>query len=192
MKAAGISLYRVSAPILVIGLLVAVGAALFQELVLPRLNELGMRSIESRSGQEPRHLRRARGSGCARIHASTGWSWSPQHATSRHDRAGGRSRLPHATGWTPSRRCWSRGLGPRNGASRQISPRPGGDRAVHGDHRRAPESIEDLGDPETPHGHELSRTARLRDRLETAGFQVGRYLVDLHAKLSSPSNLIMV
>src|SRR6267142_584507 len=41
MKAAGISLYRVSAPILLMGLSVAVSAMLFQELFLPRLNELG-------------------------------------------------------------------------------------------------------------------------------------------------------
>jgi len=41
MKAAGISLYRVSAPILLMGLSVAVSAGLFQELFLPRLNELG-------------------------------------------------------------------------------------------------------------------------------------------------------
>jgi lipopolysaccharide export system permease protein len=57
MKAAGVSLYRVSAPILGMGLLMAVGAALFQELVLPKLNELGheVDRIKIR-GQQPRHL----------------------------------------------------------------------------------------------------------------------------------------
>src|SRR5256712_4346038 len=57
MKAAGISLYRVSAPILLMGLSVAVSAMLFQELFLPRLNELGeeVDRVKIR-GQLPRHL----------------------------------------------------------------------------------------------------------------------------------------
>ena len=41
MKAAGISLYRISTPILLFGLSVAVSAMLFQELFLPHLKELG-------------------------------------------------------------------------------------------------------------------------------------------------------
>src|SRR5207247_103638 len=57
MKAAGISLYRVSAPVLLMGLSVAVSAMLFQELFLPRLNELGeeVDRVKLR-GQLPRHL----------------------------------------------------------------------------------------------------------------------------------------
>ena len=57
MKAAGISLYRVSAPILLMGLTVAVSAGLFQELFLPRLNELGeeVDRVKIR-GQLPRYL----------------------------------------------------------------------------------------------------------------------------------------
>jgi LPS export ABC transporter permease LptG len=57
MKAAGISLYRVSAPILLMGLGVAVSAGLFQELFLPRLNELGeeVDRVKIR-GQLPRYL----------------------------------------------------------------------------------------------------------------------------------------
>src|SRR5437764_10043562 len=57
MKAAGISLYRVSAPVLLMGLSVAVSAMLFQELFLPRLKELGeeMDRVKIR-GQAPRHL----------------------------------------------------------------------------------------------------------------------------------------
>src|SRR5207245_10204651 len=39
LKAAGVSLYRVSAPILGLGLAVAIGAGLFQALALPSLNE---------------------------------------------------------------------------------------------------------------------------------------------------------
>src|SRR5437870_2154218 len=58
MKAAGLSLYRVSAPILLFGVTVAVTALLFQELFLPRLKELGeeVDRVKIR-GELPRHLR---------------------------------------------------------------------------------------------------------------------------------------
>src|SRR2546425_4856348 len=57
MKAAGISLYRVSAPVLLMGLSVAVSAMLFQELFLPRLNELGEGGDRVKiRGQLPCHL----------------------------------------------------------------------------------------------------------------------------------------
>src|SRR3989442_4799471 len=57
LKAAGVSLYRVSAPILGLGLAVAVVAGLFQELALPVLNERGdeVDRVKIR-GQAPRHL----------------------------------------------------------------------------------------------------------------------------------------
>src|SRR3989441_2937994 len=57
LKAAGVSLYRVSAPILGLGLAVAIGAGLFQELALPFLNERGdeVDRVKIR-GQAPRHL----------------------------------------------------------------------------------------------------------------------------------------
>jgi lipopolysaccharide export system permease protein len=57
LKAAGISLYRVSAPILGLGLAVAIGAGLFQELALPALNERGdeVDRVKIR-GLAPRHL----------------------------------------------------------------------------------------------------------------------------------------
>jgi LPS export ABC transporter permease LptG len=57
LKAAGVSLYRLSTPILGLGLAVAIGAGLFQELVLPALNERGeeVDRIKIR-GEAPRHL----------------------------------------------------------------------------------------------------------------------------------------
>src|SRR5262247_4060709 len=57
LKAAGVSLYRVSAPVLAVGLLVAIGAGFFQELALPVLNERGdeVDRVKIR-GQAPRHL----------------------------------------------------------------------------------------------------------------------------------------
>src|SRR2546428_11176994 len=56
LKAAGVSLYRVSAPVLGVGLVVAIGAGLFQELALPVLNERGeeVDRVKIR-GQAPRH-----------------------------------------------------------------------------------------------------------------------------------------
>ncbi|HYE92723.1 MAG TPA: LPS export ABC transporter permease LptG, partial [Terriglobales bacterium] len=57
MKAAGMSLYRISAPIIALGVLVTALAGLFQELVLPRLNERGeeVDRVKIR-GQLPRHM----------------------------------------------------------------------------------------------------------------------------------------
>jgi lipopolysaccharide export system permease protein len=57
LKAAGLSLYRVSAPIVALAIAVAVGAGLFQELILPILNERGdeVDQVKIR-GQLPRHL----------------------------------------------------------------------------------------------------------------------------------------
>jgi LPS export ABC transporter permease LptG len=58
LKAAGISLYRVSAPILGLGLAISITAGLFQEVVLPILNERGdeVDRVKIR-GEAPRHLR---------------------------------------------------------------------------------------------------------------------------------------
>ena len=57
LKAAGISLYRVSAPIILLGVGVAVAAGVFQELILPALNERGdeVDRVKIR-GQLPRHM----------------------------------------------------------------------------------------------------------------------------------------
>jgi LPS export ABC transporter permease LptG len=57
LKAAGVSLYRVSLPILVLGALASVAAGLFQEIALPVLNERGedVDRVKIR-GQTPRHL----------------------------------------------------------------------------------------------------------------------------------------
>jgi lipopolysaccharide export system permease protein len=57
LKAAGVSLYRASAPILLCGLVVSVGAGLFQEFVLPEVTERReeVDRVKIR-GQLPRHL----------------------------------------------------------------------------------------------------------------------------------------
>jgi LPS export ABC transporter permease LptG len=58
LKAAGISLYRVSAPILGVGLVISIAAGCFQEIVLPILNDRGdeVDRVKIR-GEAPRHLR---------------------------------------------------------------------------------------------------------------------------------------
>src|SRR5262249_8838078 len=57
LKAAGISLYRASMPVLVTGLLVAVPAGVFQEFMLPVLNERGEEVDRVKiKGQLPKHL----------------------------------------------------------------------------------------------------------------------------------------
>jgi lipopolysaccharide export system permease protein len=57
LKAAGVSLYRVSLPVLAFALSVSVSAGLFQELLLPSLNERGDELDRVRiRGQLPRHL----------------------------------------------------------------------------------------------------------------------------------------
>src|SRR2546428_13414556 len=57
LKAAGVSLYRVSVPVVGLGIAAAIGAGLFQELVLPGLNERGEEVDRVKiPGQAPRHL----------------------------------------------------------------------------------------------------------------------------------------
>jgi len=58
LKAAGVSLYRVSAPILGLGLAISITAGFFQEVILPVLNERGdeVDRVKIR-GEAPLHLR---------------------------------------------------------------------------------------------------------------------------------------
>jgi lipopolysaccharide export system permease protein len=200
MKAAGISLYRVSAPILAVGLLIAVGAALFQELVLPKLNELGdeVDRVKIR-GQLPRHLQtrtrlwlRSADSRFYRVELvapSTGDLYGMiVLEVDRNFRLAQRLDAQRAR-WTP------RGWEVRNGAYREISA--GGEVDTVPFAATAielPETIEDFTEiQKAPTAMSYRELREYVARLETAGFQVGKYLVDLYAKLSSPlENLIMV
>src|SRR5207244_13235604 len=57
LRAAGVSLYRASAPVLLTGLAIALGAGMFQEFVLPVLNERGEDVDRVKiKGQLPKHL----------------------------------------------------------------------------------------------------------------------------------------
>jgi LPS export ABC transporter permease LptG len=200
LKAAGVSLYRVSAPIMLLGLAVAVGAGLFQELVLPELNERGdeVDRVKIR-GQLPRHMQsRSRlwlrssdtrfyrvellAPGTADLYGVTVLEVAPDYRlVSRLD-----ARRAHWTG-----EAWELS----DGAFRE--------RREDGRVESVPftvttldlhERIDDftrIQKPVTAMSYaELSEYVR---RLEAAGFHAKKYVVELYAKLAFPLvNLIMV
>jgi LPS export ABC transporter permease LptG len=200
LKAAGISLYRVSAPILALGLVVALGAGLFQELVLPRLNDLGeeVDRVKIR-GEPPRHLRtrtrlwlRSADTRFYRVELLAPGTGELYGVTvlevDRDFRLGARLDARLAS-WTPA------GWELHDGAFRSIA-RTGQVQTVAFARTAVdlPERIEDFTQIQKPvaaMGYwELSDYVA---KLEAAGFQVRKYLVDLYAKVSSPlENLIMV
>jgi LPS export ABC transporter permease LptG len=200
LKAAGVSLYRVSAPVLVLGLAVAIGSALFQELVLPILNERGdeVDRVKIR-GQLPRHLQSQQrlwlrsadtrfyrvellAPGTNDLYGVTVLEIDRAfHLIDRLD-----ARRAH---WTPA------GWELMEGAFRDV--------ARNGQVETVPfvrtaldlqEDIEDFTRIQKP--VTAMSYLELRDyvtRLEAAGFQVKKYLVELYSKLSFPLvNLIMV
>ena len=200
LKAAGISLYRASAPILLLGFAVAVGSGLVQELVLPVLNERGeeVDRVKIR-GLRPRHLEsRSRlwlRSGDTRfyrvellspvtseLYGVTVLEINNQfRLVNRLD-----ARRAH---WSPAGWDFS------EGAFREIAP--GGQVSTVAFQHSAielDETIADFTQIQKPVG--AMSYLELRDyvdRLQAAGFQSKKYLVDLYSKLSSPlKNLIMV
>jgi LPS export ABC transporter permease LptG len=200
MKAAGISLYRVSAPILLMGLSIAVSAGLFQELFLPRLNELGeeVDRVKIR-GQLPRHLQlrqrlwlRSADTRFFRVELLNPGTNDMYGVTvlevDRQFRLISRldARRAH---WTPD------GWELSDGAMREVV---GGANV-----ETVPFTSTSLMMQE--HIEEFTRIQKpitsmsyweLRDyvtKLEAAGFQVKKYLVELYSKLSFPLvNLVMV
>jgi lipopolysaccharide export system permease protein len=200
LKAAGMSLYRASAPILLLAVVVAIGAGLFQELVLPVLNERGeeVDRVKIR-GQSPRHLQsRSRlwlRSGDTRFYRVellspvTGELYG-MTVLEIDDRFRLISRLDaRKAHWT------AQGWDVSDGAFREISP-TAGVTTVPFQHAalEMDESFADFMQIQKPVS--AMSYLELRDyvnRLQAAGFQVKKYLVDLYSKLSSPlKNLIMV
>ena len=201
MKAAGMSLYRVAAPILLLGSGVAILSGLFQELLLPRLNELGdeVDRVKIR-GQLPRHLQsrerlwlRTADSRFYRVELLNPGSSDMYGVTileveqttfrvlSRLD-----ARRAH---WTPE------GWELTDGAFRDFGPR--------GEVQTIPFVVtaldlrEDMDDFTKIHKPITAMSYwELRDyvaRLEATGYQVKKYTVELYSKLSFPwVNLIMV
>jgi len=200
LKAAGVSLYRVSAPILGLGLAVAVGAGLFQELALPLLNERGdeIDRVKIR-GEMPRHLQsryrlwvRSGDSRFYRVELLHPGMNDMYGVTilevDREFRLVDRldARRAH---WTGSGWELSDGAYREIGADGTVQTIPFGSTALD-----LKEQIEDFLRIEkqvsTMSFRELKDYIR---RLEAAGFQVRKYLVELYSKLSFPLvNLVMV
>jgi LPS export ABC transporter permease LptG len=201
MKAAGLSLYRVSAPVVGLALLVAIASGLFQELVLPRLNELGdeVDRIKIR-GQLPRHLQsrerlwlRTADTRFYRVEllhpaANEMYGVTVLEVDDKTFRL--RSRLDaRRARWTPA------GWELSDGAFREFGPR--------GEVQTLPfvmtaldlqEDIDSFTKVQKQTGAMSYR--ELRDyvaRLEATGFQAKKYMVELYAKLSFPLvNVVMV
>jgi LPS export ABC transporter permease LptG len=201
MKAAGMSLYRVAAPVLVLAAGVAIAAGLFQELLLPRLNELGdeVDRVKIR-GQLPRHLQsrerlwlRTADSRFYRVellHPGTNDLYGVTVLEVEQPSFRLQSRLDaRRAHWTPE------GWELTDGAYREFGPK--------GEVQTVPfaltaidlrEEIDDFTKIHKPIGAMSYR--ELRDyiqRLEATGFQVKKYSVELYSKIAFPLvNLIMV
>ena len=200
LKAAGISLYRVSLPILGLGLAIAIGAGLFQELALPALNERGeeVDRVKIR-GLLPKYLQsrtrlwlRSSDTRFYRVELLNPANNDLHGVTILEIAADFRlanrldARRAH---WTPG------GWELDDGAFREISR--DGHVTTLAFERTAldlDETIRDFTDIQKPPSAMSYR--ELRDylaRLEAAGFHAKKYFVDLYSKLSDPlKNLIMV
>jgi LPS export ABC transporter permease LptG len=200
LKAAGVSVYRVAAPILLLGMLVTVGAGLFQEMLLPVLNERGdeVDRVKIR-GQLPRHLQsrqrlwlRTSDTRFYRVEVLAPGSSDLYGVTvlevERDFRLRNRldARRAH---WSPA------GWELSDGAVRDISN--GG--AVE----TVPftwtamdlsETIDDFLKVQKPvNAMSYRELSEYIARLEGAGFQVKKYVVELYSKLSYPlMNVVMV
>jgi LPS export ABC transporter permease LptG/LPS export ABC transporter permease LptF len=200
LKAAGISLYRVSSPILGLGLAIAIGAGLFQELALPTLNERGeeVDRVKIR-GLAPRHLQsrhrlwvRSSDSRFYRVellHPGTNDMFGVTileldrefRLTSRLD-----ARRAH---WTTAGWELSDGAYREIAADGTVQTLPFSSTAVD-----LNDEMDDFTRIQKPVNAMSFR--ELKDyitRLEAAGFQIRKHLVELYAKLSFPLvNLVMV
>ena len=201
MKAAGMSLYRVAAPVLVLGAGVAVLSGLFQELVLPRLNEMGdeVDRVKIR-GQLPRHLQsrerlwlRTADSRFYRVELLNPGSSDMYGVTVLevdHETFRLQSRLDaRRAHWTPG------GWELIDGAFREFGP--GGEVQTIPFVMTAIDLREEMDDFTKIHKPIAAMSYfELRDyvaRLEATGYQVKKYTVELYSKLSFPwVNLIMV
>ena len=201
MKAAGMSLYRVAAPILLLATGVAIVSGLFQELLLPKLNELGdeVDRVKIR-GQLPRHLQsrerlwlRATDSRFYRVellHPGSADMYGVTVLEVEQPTFRRNSRLDaRRAHWTPE------GWELMDGAFREFGKK--------GEVQTIPfvvtaidlrEEIEDFTKVSKPIAAMSYR--ELKEyvvRLEATGYQVKKYMVELYSKLSFPLvNLIMV
>ncbi|HET9492548.1 MAG TPA: LPS export ABC transporter permease LptG [Methylomirabilota bacterium] len=200
LKAAGMSLYRISAPILITGLLASIGAGLFQEFALPILST-GREEVDRVKirGQLPRHLQTR-----TRL-----WLRSAERRFYRVEllnpasqdlygitilevdgdfRLVSRIDARHAH-WSPDGWEFVDGTIRELDTTGQVTTVPFVRTAVE-----LEESIQDFTDVQK-RPTEMSYR-ELRDyvaKLEAAGFRVTKYLVGMYGKLSGPlESLIMI
>jgi LPS export ABC transporter permease LptG/LPS export ABC transporter permease LptF len=193
LKAAGISLYRTSLPVLMVGLGISMGAVLFQETLLPAINaeaeEVDRVKIQ---GQRPRHLQqqsriwyRGADGHFYRIELLDPQDRSLNRLTViRLDRDfRGEERIDaRRARWTGS--GWEltdavvrdlRGVGPPRAA------------ALARTALATPETLDDFVRLQKP-ADDMSflELADYVQRLREGGHRVGKYVVDMHARLSFP------
>ena len=202
MKAAGISLYRASAPILILGFGIAVLSGLFQELLLPRINELGEEVDRVKiKGQLPRHLQQRQRLWIRSSDTDTRFYRVELLSPGTSDMYGVTmldvDKDFRLTSRLDARRAhWSeRGWELSDGAFRQIGPE--GQVQTEPFTHTAVDLKEDINDfthiQKTVDAMSYRELKEYITRLEATGFQVKKYLVELHSKLSFPLvNLIMV
>lgn len=199
LKAAGVSLYRVSAPVLLLAFGIAVGSSLFQELVLPVLNERGeeVDRVKIR-GQLPRHLQTR-----ARLWLRSGESrfYRVELLNPGTSDMYGLTVIDLDRGFQLLRRFDARhaqwtggGWEVTDGAVRELGPNGEVQTTVFAKRMlNLAETIEDLSQVQKPMS--AMSYLELRDylgRLQAAGFEVRKYLVELYSRLSFPlGNLIM-
>jgi lipopolysaccharide export system permease protein len=200
LKSAGVSLYRVSAPILLCGLLVSVGSGLFQEFLLPVINERGeeVDRVKIR-GQLPRHLQsrtrlwlRSSDTRFYRVELLNPATNDLYGVTVFEVDGDFRlvSRLDaHQARWSPDGWEFVDGALREIDSAGQVTTVPFVRTAVE-----LEETVRDFTDVQKPPAAMSYR--ELRDyvaKLEAAGFQARKYLVEMYAKLSEPlENLIVV
>jgi len=200
LKAAGISLYRVSAPILGVGLVISIAAGCFQEVALPILNDRGdeVDRVKIR-GEAPRHLRLRQHlwvrHGDARFYRVELLSPGTNDMygvtvleLERDFRLVERldARWAH---WSPTGWALSDGAYRTVSAEDAVQTIPFSQTAID-----LEESVDDFVRIEKPVSTMDFR--ELRDyiaQLKAAGFEIRKYLVELYSKLSFPLvNLVMV
>lgn len=201
MKAAGMSLYRVASPVLLLAVVVAIVSGLFQELVLPYLNELGdeVDRVKIR-GQLPRHLQSRERlwlrTGDTRFYrvellnpaANDMYGVTVLEVDEKTFRLTSRldARRAH---WTPDGWELSDGAFREFGRNGEVQTVPFVMTAID-----LQEEIETFTKIQKQTGAMSYRELRdYIDRLEATGFQVKKYMVQLYSKLSFPLvNLVMV
>jgi LPS export ABC transporter permease LptG len=200
LKAAGVSLYRVSLPIVGLAVLTSVGAGLFQELLLPTLNERGeeLDRVKIR-GQLPRHLQlqtriwlRSSENRFFRVELLDPLAQDVHGVTILEIDKNFRlvNRLDAAIAhWT------AEGWVFQDGAFREIAP-SGGVLTVPFARTALtlPETIQEFTEVQKPvNAMSFVELRAYIQRLQESGHQVKKYLVELYGKLAFPlAHVVMV